>query len=72
MINRRQFLKSLGLAAGTLALPGMLRAASSYHVVVVGGGFAGATAARYLKHWAPALKVTLIEPNPIYHFCILW
>jgi len=72
MTNRRQFLKLLGLGAGALALSNPLRAATANaHVVVVGGGFAGATAAKYLKHWAPGLQVTLIEPNAQYHSCIL-
>ncbi|MCE2971452.1 MAG: FAD-dependent oxidoreductase [Burkholderiales bacterium] len=38
---------------------GQRRAAE--RVVVAGGGFAGATCARYLKKWAPALDVTRIE-----------
>ncbi|MFN9479683.1 MAG: flavocytochrome C, partial [Betaproteobacteria bacterium] len=38
---------------------GQRRAAE--RVVVAGGGFAGATCARYLKKWAPALGVTRIE-----------
>lgn len=71
MSHRRDFLKTLGLGMGVLAFPGIIRAASTAHVVVVGGGFGGATAAKYLKHWAPNLEVTLIEPNPQYHSCVL-
>lgn len=36
------------------------------HVVVVGGGVGGATAAKYLKLMNPALKVTVIERNRTY------
>lgn len=37
------------------------------HVVIVGGGMAGATAAKYLRLWGGAgVSVTLVEPNPIY------
>ena len=42
MITRRAVL------AGALAAPGLVRAAGVARVVVVGGGFAGATAARAL------------------------
>jgi NADPH-dependent 2,4-dienoyl-CoA reductase/sulfur reductase-like enzyme len=36
---------------------------------VIGGGFAGATAARFLKRADPRLEVTLVEPNPIFTAC---
>lgn len=37
------------------------------HVVIVGGGMAGATAAKYLRLWGGSgVSVTLVEPNPIY------
>jgi NADPH-dependent 2,4-dienoyl-CoA reductase/sulfur reductase-like enzyme len=71
MQNRRDFLKTLGLGLGALAMPAILRAATAPHVVVVGGGFGGATAAKYLKHWSPNLQVTLIEPNANYYSCVL-
>lgn len=36
-------------------------------VVVIGGGMAGATAAKYLRLWGGAeLQVTLVEPRPVY------
>ena len=38
-------------------------------IVVVGGGFAGATAARFLKRSDPRLDVTLVEPNAIFSAC---
>jgi len=38
-------------------------------VVVVGGGFAGVIAARYLKRWNPALRVTLVEPAAQFISC---
>jgi NADPH-dependent 2,4-dienoyl-CoA reductase/sulfur reductase-like enzyme len=38
-------------------------------VVVIGGGFAGATAARFLKRADPRLDVTLLEPNPVFAAC---
>ncbi len=39
----------------------------SANIVVVGGGMAGATAAKYLRLWGGAgVKVTLVEPNALY------
>jgi len=39
------------------------------HVVVVGGGFAGATVAKYIRKWGPGINVTLIEKNPQFISC---
>jgi len=51
-----------GAAAGLaiLSMPSIARAAAG-SVVVIGAGFGGATAARYLKAASPALDVTLVE-----------
>ena len=39
-------------------------------VVVVGGGYGGATAAKYVRMWSDqAIEVTLIEPNPAFVSC---
>ncbi|WMP18738.1 FAD/NAD(P)-binding oxidoreductase [Thiothrix lacustris] len=74
-LNRRQFLQSLGLASAAtaaLAFPGIIRAATTRpQVVVIGGGFAGATAAKYLRYWSTAVDVTLVEPNTTYYSPIL-
>ena len=68
--NRRTVLGSAVAGAATLALPSIVRAqAGSAHVVVVGGGFGGATAARYLKARAPQVRVTLIEPAQTFYTC---
>jgi sulfite dehydrogenase len=40
-------------------------------VVVIGGGFGGATAARYVKLWAPDVDVTVIEANSEFVSCPL-
>jgi len=72
--KRRLFLKTLS-ATGVLSLlsSSLLGCASSQisigRVVVVGGGFAGATTAKYVKKLNPTIDVTLIEPNNIYYTC---
>jgi len=74
MINRRDFNK---LLIGSFALS--LTACSSLtsvslpkdkkRVVVVGGGFGGATAAKYMKKFSPETEVILIEQNKEYYTC---
>jgi sulfide dehydrogenase [flavocytochrome c] flavoprotein chain len=57
--TRRAFIAGT-VAAAALGAPRLARAAGGA-VVVIGAGFGGATAARYLKRLDPALDVTLIE-----------
>ena len=66
MSTRRTFLK-LGVAA-SLA-PSVASAQGAGRVVVVGGGFAGATCARAIKKLDPKLTVTLVEPNATFIAC---
>lgn len=71
---RREFIKYLTAgAAGEFILPAtMANAATSLNVVIIGGGMAGATAAKYLRVWATKLglgtsvSVTLIDINDTY------
>ncbi len=71
-LSRRNFLKSLGGVAAIASAPSIVLGVNNGpRVVVIGGGFAGATAAKYLKHWSPNLNVTLIEPNTQYKAPIL-
>jgi NADPH-dependent 2,4-dienoyl-CoA reductase/sulfur reductase-like enzyme len=65
--SRRQFLKITG-AAALLPAPALAQGAGP-KVVVVGGGFAGASAARFLKKANPAVTVTLVEANPTFTAC---
>ncbi|PIV88283.1 MAG: cytochrome C [Hydrogenophilales bacterium CG17_big_fil_post_rev_8_21_14_2_50_63_12] len=72
--NRRNFIKAAIAAAPAsafLTLPQTAHAGKKASVVVVGGGYGGATAAKYLKLMDPALDVTLVERNPIYTSCPL-
>ena len=69
IISRRGILGGVA-ALGALAMPGLVRAqAGAAHVVVVGGGFGGATAARYLRRLNPDLRITLIEPSHRFTTC---
>jgi sulfide dehydrogenase [flavocytochrome c] flavoprotein subunit len=67
--SRRQFLK-LGVAASTalIPLPAFAQGAGP-RVVVVGGGFAGATCARALRHADPRITVTLVEADATFTAC---
>jgi sulfide dehydrogenase [flavocytochrome c] flavoprotein chain len=68
MSNRRDFMRAMGAVAA--AVPLTARAASG-RVVVVGGGFGGATAAKYLKLWSTDLDVTLVERDAQFISCPL-
>lgn len=73
--RRRSFLGS-GLAATVAASlgPTLARAATApprARVLVVGGGYGGTIAAKYLAMADPGLRVTLIEKEPVYISCPL-
>jgi sulfide dehydrogenase [flavocytochrome c] flavoprotein chain len=65
--NRRQFLKTAS-AAALLPMPAIAQGAGP-KVVVIGGGFAGATAARFIKMGNNTINVTLVEANPTFTAC---
>ncbi|CAA6822849.1 MAG: Sulfide dehydrogenase [flavocytochrome C] flavoprotein chain precursor (EC [uncultured Thiotrichaceae bacterium] len=70
--SRRHFLKSV--VAGSMVMLSGIPAKSwgaDAHVVVVGGGTAGATFAKYLKKADPSIRVTIIEKNATYHTCYM-
>ncbi|CAA6815732.1 MAG: Sulfide dehydrogenase [flavocytochrome C] flavoprotein chain precursor (EC [uncultured Sulfurovum sp.] len=65
--SRRDFMKFLGLGSLATVVPTVSSAETIPHVVVVGGGFAGATCAKYLKMWGgSSIDVTVIEANSTY------
>jgi sulfide dehydrogenase [flavocytochrome c] flavoprotein subunit len=70
-LTRRGLLAASLGAAGLAGCGGMPAAGgpSIGRVVVVGGGFGGATAARYLKMWGGNIDVTMVDRNPAFVSC---
>jgi sulfide dehydrogenase [flavocytochrome c] flavoprotein chain len=66
--SRRDFLKRATSAAAMLSVPAIAQGAGG-RVVVVGGGFAGATCARFIKRNDPRITVTLVEASPTFVAC---
>jgi sulfite dehydrogenase len=67
--ERRDFLK-LSAASAALAAAGCASTPSyKSRVVVVGGGFGGATAAKYLRLWDPTIEVIVVERNTLLTSC---
>src|SRR5690606_17116248 len=65
-ISRRSLIGAIGTL---VAAPTVLRAQASAHVVILGGGFGGASMARALRRGSPDIRVTLIERDQLYHTC---
>ena len=71
-LNRRQFLKLAGAISALAAFPRAVGATTTApRVVVVGGGFGGATLAKYVRMWGGNVEVTLVDANPNHVSCIL-
>ena len=67
--SRREFFQvAAGGAAAMLAMPAIGQGAAP-RVVVVGGGFAGASCARAVKKVDPGIAVTLVEQSPVFTAC---
>src|SRR5690606_26472600 len=81
--GRRRFNRAVGSAlalggvGGALSLagcaaPGPIGGKPQGRVLVVGGGYGGATAAKYLKKWGgDAIEVVLVERQPAFISCPL-
>ncbi len=70
-MQRREFLKAGAAAAAMAGLAGCagMPGGSKARVVVVGGGYGGATAAKYIRLFDPSIEVTLVEPNESFISC---
>ena len=78
MMQRRRFLQAgVGVSVGASAAagggpPAHAARPAQARVVVIGGGFGGATAAKYLRQWSrQRIEVTLVEPSPHFVSCPL-
>jgi NADPH-dependent 2,4-dienoyl-CoA reductase/sulfur reductase-like enzyme len=68
-MSRRKLLGGVAAGVSAAVLPRPAFAQAAPRVVVVGGGFGGATAARALKRADPRIAVTLIEANRAFTAC---
>jgi sulfide dehydrogenase [flavocytochrome c] flavoprotein subunit len=70
-LQRRDFLKTIGAASTVAAIPGCATmSGAGGKVVVIGGGYGGATAAKYIRMWSDGgIDVTVVEPNPEFISC---
>ena len=66
-VSRRQFLAATGAAVAGVCAPALAQAAP--RVVVIGGGFGGATAARAIKQASPRVSVSLVERERTFTAC---
>ena len=74
-MKRRQFVQSIS-SASALSAMGLISGCASGvgdkgpKVVVVGGGYGGATTAKYIRMWSDyGIQVTLVEPNATFISC---
>ncbi|MEA2869049.1 MAG: sulfide dehydrogenase [flavocytochrome c] flavoprotein chain [Bradyrhizobium sp.] len=67
--TRRDVVRGIAASTASLTLPSPLLAQSAARVVVIGGGFGGASCARALRRIDPKLQVTLIESNRTFTAC---
>ncbi len=65
--TRRAFLT--GTASAVALSPKLSLSQARPRIVVIGGGFGGATCARALRRADPQFEVTLVEPNPTFTAC---
>jgi sulfite dehydrogenase len=72
-VTRREFMKLLSAAAGMSAVTGCATSGSGSagRVVVIGAGYGGATAARFVKMWASDIDVTVVERDAQFISCPL-
>jgi sulfide dehydrogenase [flavocytochrome c] flavoprotein subunit len=69
LVTRRNVVGGLAASAAAFLFPNPSAAQSAARIVVIGGGFGGASCARALRQSDTKLKVTLIEPNRIFTAC---
>lgn len=74
-LSRREFIKWVSATTLASATIGRATAAAAHktvgRVVVIGAGFGGATAAKYIRMWGPDIDVTLVERDAEFVSCPL-
>ncbi len=65
-VDRRRLIKAAAASAAAAAFPMPSIAQAAPRVVIVGGGFGGASCARALRKIDPRIAVTLIAASPVY------
>ena len=68
-MTRRDVARGIAASAAASVLPCPSFAQATAHIVVIGGGFGGASCARALRRLDPKLQVSLIEPNQTFTAC---
>ena len=75
-MTRRHFLRAASIGLGVAGFAGCasttkgdIAPKSGRRVVVIGGGWGGATAARYIRMTDPSIEVMLLEPNRQFVSC---
>jgi len=69
LMTRRNVVRGIAATTASLIFPCPLLAQSVARIIVIGGGFGGASCARALKRIDPKQQVTLIEPNRTFTAC---
>ena len=72
-LSRREFIQWMSAGAGLATFAGCAGSGGPIagRVAVIGGGYAGATAAKYVRLWAPDIEVTLVERDREFISCPL-
>jgi hypothetical protein len=70
-LTRREFIQWISATAGITAVAGCATTGSggAGRVVVIGGGYGGATASKFVKLWAPDINVTVVERSTEFISC---
>ena len=68
-MTRRNVVRGIAATAASLSLSSPSIAQAAPRVIVIGGGFGGASCARALRRLDARLDVTLVEPNRIFTAC---
>lgn len=70
-ISRRNLLR-VATSVAAMSAMGNLHSQTAHKVVVVGGGFAGSTFARYLSLWGGGnFSITMIDPREGHSSCVM-